>query len=87
MEKIFTSLYRVLVIALLCGILFVQTRLLRSVPPPPPTFGDLRKSSDAEIRKELMLRRQLVVVDGEVGIKGTVDVEVQNTPLYVDIER
>ncbi len=93
MEKFFAGLYRVLVIVLLSSILFVQIKLLKSVPPSPPTFGDLKKITNAEQRKEMMLKRPLVVVDGSVGIdgsvdiSGTVDVEVQNTFLPVEIVR
>lgn len=74
------SLYKCTFVALLAAILAVQLLILSRMPSTPPTLADLRKVK-AEQRREMLLRIPLVRVEG------TVNVDVNNTPLEVQIAR
>jgi hypothetical protein len=78
--------FRLTVVFLLIGILVVQILILRRMSPPLPTLAVLRQATP-EGRKELLLRRPLVTVDGSVSIDGTVGVNIENTPVEVEINR
>jgi len=76
----YESLYRLILVALLAAILVVQLLILARIPPGSPTSADLQ-SAKAEQRREMLLRIPLARV------AGTVDVDVNNTPLEVELQR
>lgn len=86
MEKKQAVPFEILVVLLLASILVVQVMILRKLPPPPPTLADLRETP-AEGRKDVLLKRPLVYVGGSVAVENTVNVEVGNTPLEVEVSR
>jgi len=56
----------------------------------PPTIGAVRNAKTNDARTELLQSIPLVRVQGgtiDADITGTVDVEVQNTPLEVQVYR
>jgi len=66
---------------LLAAILVTQILILLRVPPPAPTLQDLRNAKAGSAGRELLDTVPLVRV------QGTVDVQVENTPLEVQIYR
>ncbi len=80
------SLYRIVVVVLLAAVLVVQLLIFYRMQTGSPTLADLRKAKP-EQRPEMLLRIPLVRVEGTVDVAGTVDVDVNNTPLEVQIVR
>ncbi len=79
-----------IVIALLAAILSTQVLILLRMPASPPTIGAVRNAKTDDARTELLQSIPLVRVQGgtiDADITGTVDVEVQNTPLEVQVYR
>src|SRR5262245_1952598 len=75
----FEILYRALVVMLLAAIVSVQFMILRRMPAPLPSLRTLRAAAPAQ-RADLRQRIPIVRVDG------VVSVEVENSPLDVNIE-
>jgi len=79
-----------LIVTLLAAILVTQVLILLRMPTPPPTIGAVRNAKTSSARTELFQSIPLVRVQGgtiDAEITGAVDVEVQNTPLEVEVYR
>ncbi len=79
-----------LIVGLLAAILAIQVLILLRMPDSPPSTKALREAKPGKERAELLQSIPLVRVEGgtiDADITGTVDVEVQNTPLEVEIYR
>lgn len=81
---------RWVIVALLTGILGTQMLILFRMPAAWPTIQAVQNAKTDDARKGLLLGIPLVRIQGgtvSADITGTVDVEVQNTPLGVEIYR
>ena len=81
---------RWLIVALLTGILGTQVLILFRMPASSPTIRAVQNAKTDDARTELLLSIPLVRIQGgtvNADITGTVDVEVQNTPLGVEVYR
>ena len=58
--------FAAVVIVLLGGNLAVQVMILRAMPRPIPTMGELRNLRSPEERREALLRQPMVRVSGSV---------------------
>jgi hypothetical protein len=85
--------FRVGIISLLSGILIMQVALYFRIPniPTRGEFIAAAKAAPKDNRREaiqrLRMKLPMVYVEGSVDIEGTVNVEVENTPLDVEIVR
>jgi hypothetical protein len=77
------SVLRALTVLLLAIIAILQALILTRMPP---TIGELR-SADAADRRKILMRKPLIDVSGSVEVDNTVSVEVDNSPLEVEIVR
>ena len=85
-EQIDTS--NKVIVILLAAILVTQILILLRIPTSPPTIGEVRNAKTNDARTELLQSIPLVRVQGgsiDADVTGTVDVDVQNTPLEVEI--
>jgi len=81
---------RWLIVSLLAAILATQVLILLRIPVSPPTIGAVQNAKTDDEANQLLLRSPVVLVQGgsiKADIIGTVDVEVQNTPLDVEVYR
>ncbi len=76
MEKLLKILWGAAVLALLAAVLWVQVRILNSLPKAPPTIGEIRMVKDPSQRNRLLMQRPLMVaaVEGDVTVSGEVEV-------------
>lgn len=79
------TLLRVTTLTVLVAILMVQIAILMRMPSPPPTMDELRSAS-ADEKTAVLMRRPLVLVAGSIEVDGTVDVNVENAPLQVEVD-
>ena len=79
--------FRAAVILLLAATLTVQVKILRKIPDPLPSIATLQTATTPQAKKDVLMRRPLVTVNGSVEVEGTVDVDIQNTPVEVEIVR
>ena len=82
MSAITSRIFQVLVITLLIGILLAQLAVLRKLPLPAPTIGQLQSATPQE-RQDLIKNTPRVLVGGSVEVDGSV--EVSNEPLEVEV--
>lgn len=83
MPAITSRIFQVLVITLLIGILLAQLAVLRKLPLPAPTIGQLQAATTQEERQELIKNTPRVLVGGSVEVDGSV--QVSNEPLEVEV--
>ena len=78
---------QLLTVALLISMLVTQLMILARMPHSPPTLADFLQAGAN--RREVMQSLPLVRVQGgSLEIEGgSIDVDVQNTPLEVQIQR
>lgn len=85
-----------LTVVLLVAILATQLLILRRMPAPIPTLGMLNSTPAGDARMTLLQQLPLIrvqgggieaSVSGTVEVEGTVQVEVGNTPLEVELSR
>ncbi len=84
------TLFKWVVVALLASIQFTLVVILLRMPVSAPTISDLKSAKNDETRSKLIQKIPLVHVSSgtiDANIIGTVDVEVHNTPLEVQIQR
>ena len=79
--------FRAAVILLLVATLTVQVMILRKMPDTLPSLSSLQMATTPQAKKDLLMRRPFVTVNGSVEVEGTVDVDIENTPVQVEIVR
>lgn len=62
-----------------------RAAVLRKIPDPLPSIATLQQATTPEAKRDVLLRRPLITVNGSVAVEGTVPVDIENTPVLVEI--
>ena len=79
--------FRAAVILLLVATLTVQVLILRKMPDALPSLAAIQMATTPQAKRDILMRRPFVTVNGSVAVEGTVDVNIENTPVQVEIVR
>lgn len=87
LDEVINRYFKHGVLVLLTALLVVHVLILMRMPEKLPSVGSLRNATTPEQRRQLLLRKPVVQVDGSVEVDGSVVVTDVQTPVEVTIVR